>query len=132
MQPMEKTYFQPEHYDDHYAILPSGSVKGDPYGTDISYIHAKFGRLKKAYHFTKECREHFPEFVTEYDKYWRSDETGLFKTAMDVADYLIAHPEAGKEIHPYFNFIDEWADGWEAIKTYLEQEQEAAADDKTN
>jgi len=122
VQPMEKIYFQPEHFDNHYAILPSGSVEGDPYGTDISYIHAKFGRLMKSYHFTAGCKKRYPEFVSEYQRYWNGDKTGLFKTGIDVAEYLIAHPDAGQEIRPYFNFIDEWADGWDAIKTYLEQE----------
>lgn len=125
MQPMEKIYFQPEHYGDHYAILLRDSVVGDPYGHDISYIHAKFGRLQKAYHFTEECQKRFPEFTSAYKKYWEGDKSGMFKTAMDVADYLIAHPEAGKEIRPYFNFIDEWADGWEAIKVYLAQEEKS-------
>lgn len=122
---MAKLYFQPEQYGDHYAILPSGSVEGNPYGSEISYIHAKFGRLKKAYNFTDDCRKRFPEFVAEYEKYWNSDTTGMFQTALDVANYLIAHPEAGEAIRPYFNFIDEWAYDWQAIKVYLEQEAES-------
>ncbi len=128
VQPMEKTYFDPERYGDHYAILPKESVEGDPYGTDISYIHAKFGNVRKCYNFTDECMEKFPEFTTEYQKYW-TDEPSMFPTPMDVVNYLIAHPDVGAEIRPYFNFIDEWADGWEAIKHYLEEEGKAK--DKT-
>lgn len=129
---MEKTYFQPDRYGDHYAILPEGSVEGDPYGEDVSYIHAKFGRVTKRWNFTPECEKKFPEFVSEYQKHFNGDATGMFKTAMDVVDYLIAHPDAGKEIRPYYNFIDEWADGWESVKHYLEGELAAVAklDDK--
>lgn len=127
---MEKLYFEPERYGDHYAILPKDSVKWSAYGeSDVSYIHAKWGRLKKAYWFTKAFEKKYPEFVAEYKKYW-NDESGAFKTGMDVADYLIAHPDIGAEVHPYFNFIDEWADGWEAIKTYLEQEAKTSDDPK--
>lgn len=122
-----KTYLDPAQFGESYAIIP-GDGMGDPYGTEVSYIHAKFGDVRKCYNFTDECRARFPEFVAAYDAYWTDRTSGPFKSADDVVDYLIAHPDAGAEIKPYFNYVDEWCDGWDGMKQYLTEQNKP--DDK--
>ena len=49
----------------------------DYYGTKDSYIHLKFGDIRKMYNFTKELEKKYPDFTREYAKYWNCEKSNL-------------------------------------------------------
>lgn len=75
----------------------------DYYGTDADYIHLKFGDMRKAYNFTKEFEEKYPNFCAEYKKYWQGDESCRFKSALEIAQYIDLFDVP---INLYFNYTD--------------------------
>ncbi len=77
-------------------------TKIDYYGHTDTYIHLKFGDCIKAYYFTKEFAEKYPDFVKAYEGYWEGKRTA-FKNPFQVISYIY-----NKElpIHLYYNFTD--------------------------
>lgn len=74
----------------------------DFYGTDLDYIHLKFGRMQKCYNFTDKFRESHPNFCAEYEKYWNGED-GLFKTPLDIAQYVDV---CNVPVRFYYNYTD--------------------------
>lgn len=96
----------------------------DYYGTEDSYIHLKFGKALKCYHFTQEFQQKYPDFVKSYENYWNDtpseDDDANFYNAFDVV-------RKAKEIGLpadffYFNFTDTPATSYEEIEEYLNNE----------
>jgi len=96
------------------------------YGETDNYIHLKFGDCVKAYNFTKDFIEKYPEFATRYQHYFEHgankhasfDKKG-FASAFEVVAYAFK-----KEIpvHFYYNFTDEPAKDYDEIIAYLVNE----------
>lgn len=73
------------------------------YGTDLDYIHIKFGNMRKAYNFTNEFREKYPNFCAEYELYWEGDEKCRFKSPLQIAQYVDMY---NIPVKFYYNFTD--------------------------
>lgn len=57
---------------------------------DVCVIHVKFGHMKKLYCGLDVKNGLTEEFVVEFRKYWR-DEESMFKKPQDVIDYVKSH-----------------------------------------
>ena len=75
----------------------------DYYGRDFSYIHLKFGDMRKMYFFTKEFQEEHPNFCKEYQKYWNNDPTCRFKSPLEIAQYVDMF---NIPVEFYYNYTD--------------------------
>lgn len=73
------------------------------YGTDVSYIHLKFGDARKAYNFTDKLRAKYPKFCEEYELYWNGDKKCRFKSPLQIAQYVDLYDIPVKF---YYNFTD--------------------------
>jgi len=74
----------------------------DYYGDKDNYIHLKFGDCVKAYNFTEDLKEQYPNFVKGYESYWEGERT-VFKNALQVISYIYNNEIP---VHLYFNFTD--------------------------
>ncbi len=89
--------------------------KKDYYGGDFACIHAKFGDFRKRYHFPEAFRKEYPNFCSEYGKYWDKKES-VFVDPMQIVNYIekFAIPCA-----LYSNFYDrEFAD-FNAVREWI-------------
>lgn len=90
----------------------------DYYGVTNDYIHLKFGRATKAYNFTADFREEYPNFVEKYEKYWNNEEGGF-----ETSYYVIEAIERDQiPVHLYFNYTDEPCKTVEEAYRYLARE----------
>jgi len=57
------------------------------YDGDFACIHAKFGDFRKCYCFPDDFREKYPNFCSEYQKYW-SYQKSVFVDPMHIVNYI--------------------------------------------
>ena len=72
------------------------------YGKSDNYIHLKFGDCVKAYNFTEEFKEKYPQFVEAYLHYWDGNRKA-FRNALQVISYIYNNEIP---VHLYFNYTD--------------------------
>jgi hypothetical protein len=89
----------------------------DYYGTDANYIHAKFGDLRKNYNFTDEFVAKYPNFSSEYGRYF-SNHYSVFSQPQQIVDYVEKYKIP---VHFYKNYTDEPAT-IEDMHEYFESE----------
>jgi len=89
------------------------------YGDKFSYIHLKFGDMRKMYFFTDEFRAKHPNFCKEYEKYWNHDETCRFKTPLEIAQYIDMYDIP---VQLYFNFTDTPVNNMAEVYAYFIRE----------
>lgn len=90
----------------------------DYYGGDFACIHAKFGDFRKCYNFPEEFCKRYPNFCSEYDKYWECKKS-VFENPMQIVNYIERY---GVPCALYSNFYDrEFAD-FDAVKEWICQE----------
>lgn len=91
----------------------------DFYGNDLDCIHLKFGEMRKRYNFTSSFMSKYPNFCKEYQKYYYGNETGVFKNALSVVEYIDTF---NIPVHLYFNSTDTPAKDMAEVYTYLIRE----------
>jgi len=94
------------------------------YDGDFACIHAKFGDFRKCYTFPKEFIEKYPNFCSEYEKYWHRKES-VFDDPMQIVNYIerFAIPCA-----LYSNYWDrEFAD-YDAVREWICRERHVEYD----
>ena len=90
----------------------------DYYGTKDSYIHLKFGDIRKMYNFTKELEKKYPDFTREYAKYWNCEKS-KFTSPFQVVSYIY---DKNIPINLYYNFTDTLVKDREEVIDYLVRE----------
>ena len=88
------------------------------YDGDFACIHAKFGDFRKCYNFPDGFREEYPNFCSEYEKYWECEKS-IFVDPMHIVNYIewYAIPCV-----LYSNFCDrEFAD-FDAVREWIRRE----------
>jgi len=99
--------------DIHYKKEPTI----DFYGDNNSYIHLKFGHIRKMFYFTPEFEKANKRFANGFKKFFWGEEQKLFKEDIDVVRYIKKY---NIDIPLYQNYHDlEFVNVDEAIK-YLE------------
>ena len=101
-------------------------MKINYYGDNDNYIHLKFGDCIKAYNFTNEFMEKYPEFTERYKDYCNNgankqasyNKTG-FASAFEVVAYVF---KKYIPVHFYYNFSDTPAKDYDEIIKYLVEE----------
>jgi hypothetical protein len=89
------------------------------YDGDFACIHAKFGDFRKCYNFPKDFCEKYPNFCSEYEKYYKCEKS-VFVDPMHIVNYIerFAIPCA-----LYSNFYDcEFAD-FDAVREWICRER---------
>lgn len=99
----------------------------DYYGTDVDYIHLKFGDMRKAYNFTESFKNRYPNFCKEYIKYWNCDTTCRFKHPLEIAQYIDMFEIP---VHLYFNFTDTPVKHMTEVYEYFLREYGGITDDE--
>lgn len=99
----------------------------DAYGDTMNVIHFKFGDMRKAYNFTTEFRQEYPNFCKEYMKYWRGDDTSLFSDPLSIVNYIEAFD---LPVRLYSNYVDEEFADIDAAKEWICNEYTGQQHDK--
>jgi len=89
--------------------------KIDYYGVKDNYIHIKFGDCIKAYNFTADFGEKYPQFVKAYEMYWEGKRTA-FKNPFQVVSYAFNNKIP---VNWYYNYTDTPAKDRKEIIEYL-------------
>lgn len=91
----------------------------DFYGEKSSYIHLKFGDMRKMYNFTPHFTKKHPKFCEEYLKYWNNDKTGKFENPLQIVNYVDYY---NIPVRFYFNYTDTPAKNNKEVQDYLIRE----------
>lgn len=98
----------------------------DAYGETENVIHFKFGDCRKAYNFTKDFQDKYPNFVKEYLNYFMNQES-LFSDPLAIVNYIEMFD---LPIRLYSNYTDqEFADP-QAVKEWLANEYQGQNSNK--
>jgi hypothetical protein len=95
------------------------------YDGDFACIHVKFGDFRKCYNFPDDFQKKYPNFCSEYEKYWNYNKKSVFEDPMQIVNYIerFAIPCA-----LYENFYDrEFAD-FDAVREWICRERRAKYD----
>jgi len=90
----------------------------DYYGDKANYIHLKFGRMQKRYHFTDQFIEKYPNFCSEYRKYFFG-KGEQFTTPLDIAQYVDMY---NVPVKFYYNYTDTPSRSIEDVFEYILRE----------
>lgn len=91
----------------------------DYYGCNDNYIHLKFGDVRKNYNFTADFIEKYPDFSSEFSKYF-SGSNSKYQNPFQIVHYVY---ENKLPIHFYYNFTGTPAKNEKEIMDYLVREQ---------
>ncbi len=81
----------------------------------VSVIHAKFGDFRKMYYFRSEFQKEYPNFCSEFEKYFSKKES-VFKDPIQIVNYI---ERFSIPVRLYSNFWDEEFADFDAAREWI-------------